>query len=127
MHLSNLFAQLDVPISEVDEVLPTIVLVQREVNLHERSPLWPLGLADQTHASLLRRTVCLAGVALDARAHNVLPRRRTAPVARDDVVQVQVVAVAGLATVLAGVLVALENVMPREYDFLFRHMVIDDQ
>ena len=53
--------------------------------------------------------------------------RRAAPVARDHVVEVQVIAIETFAAVLAGVLVPLENVVPGELHFLLRHMVIDDQ
>jgi hypothetical protein len=42
-------------------------------------------------------------------------------------IQIQVLAVTSLATVLASVLVALENVVPGKFDFLLRQMVIDQQ
>ena len=75
----------------------------------------------------LRRVIGLAGVAGDAGADDVFPGRRAAAVARDDVVEVQVLAVKSLAAVLAGVVVALENVVPGEFDFLLGQPVEDRQ
>jgi len=46
-----------------------------------------------------------------------------AAVARDDVVEVQVLPVERLAAVLAGVFVALEDVVPGELHFLARQTV----
>jgi hypothetical protein len=106
---------------------PTVVPVQREVDLHERPPFRPLGFAHEVHAGLERRAVGFARVARDARAHDVLPRRRAAAVAGDDVIQVQFAAVENFAAILAGVFVALENVMPGEFDFLLGHPVIHEQ
>ena len=44
-----------------------------------------------------------------------------------DVVEVQILAVKNFAAILAGVFVALKNVVPRELHFLFRHPVIHEQ
>ena len=81
--LSHILAQLDVPVGEVNEVFPTVVLVEREIDLQEGTPLRPLGLANETHSSFLRRPVRLERVALDAGADDVLPRRRATPITRD--------------------------------------------
>ena len=108
-------------------MFPAIVLVQAEIDLDERTPFRPLRFADEVHAGLEGRTVALERIALDAGAHNVLPGGRATAVARDDVVEIQVFAVANAATVLAGVLVALENVVPGEFDFLFRQAVEGEQ
>jgi len=106
---------------------PAVVLVQREVDLHERPPFRALGLAHKVQPGLEGRAVGLAGVARDARANDVFPARRAAAVARDDVVEVQVFPVKNLAAILAGVLVALEDVVPRELHFLLRHPVIQEE
>ncbi len=91
-------------------MFPAIVLVQTEVDLDERTPLGPLGFADETKPRLLRCAIGLEGVAFDARAHDVLPSRRPAAVAREHVVQVEVFALKNVAAILAGVLVALKNI-----------------
>src|ERR1017187_9563447 len=108
--LLHVLAQLDVPVGEVNKVLPTVVVMQAEVDLDERPPLGPFGLADKMQAGLLGRAVGLLRVAFDAGADDVFPRRRAAAVARDDVIQVQILAVEDAAAVLAGVFVALKNV-----------------
>jgi hypothetical protein len=122
-----IFAQLDVPVGEVNEVFPTVVLLQAEADLDKRTPFRALGFADEVHAGLLRRAVGLVRVAFDAGADDVFPRRRPAAVARDDVVEVQILAVKNFAAILAGVLVALKNVVARELDLLLRQPVIHEQ
>ena len=124
---ANILAQLDVPVGEVNEMLPTIVLVEAEVDLHERPPFRPLRFADEVQPGLLRRAVGLLRVALDAGADDVFPRRRTAAVARQDVVEIQILALENLPAVLTGVAVALENVVAGEFDLLFGQAVEHDQ
>jgi len=108
-------------------MLPAIVLLEAEADLHERTPLGPFRLADEMKTGLLRRAVGLARVALDAGADDVFPSRRAAAIARDDVVQIQILAVEHAPAVLAGVLVALKNVVARELDLLFRQPVVGEQ
>ena len=69
----HILAQLNVPVSQVDEMLPTVVLVQAETDLDERTPLRPLGLADKVQAGFLRGSVGLQGIALNTGANNILP------------------------------------------------------
>src|SRR5690606_27190611 len=114
----DIFSQLDVPVGEIDKMLPAVVLLQAEIDLHERAPLRPLGLANEMHTGFLRCAVCLDRIALDARADNVLPAGRAAAIARDDVVEIEILPVEHMAAILAGVFVALEDVMPRELHFL---------
>jgi len=97
--------------------------MEADVDLDKRAPLRPLRLADQMHARFNRRAIGLLRVTDDARADDVLPRCRTTAVARDDVIEVQVLAVKFAAAILAGVAVALENIVPRELDFLLRHAI----
>ena len=47
-------------------MLPAIVLVKTEVDLHKRPPLRPLRLPNQVHSCFLRRAIGLACIALDA-------------------------------------------------------------
>ncbi len=45
----------------------------------------------------------------------------------DDVIEVQIFAIKNFAAVLAGVFVALKNIMPRELHFLLRQTVIHEE
>lgn len=108
-------------------MLPAFVMVQAEVDLDEGTPLGPLGLSNEVHACLLRRVIGLAGVARDAGADNVFPNGRAAAVARNNVVQVQVLAVKGLPAILAGIVVPLKNVVPGELDLLLGQAIKHDQ
>ncbi len=108
-------------------MFPTVVPVEDEIDLHKRSPFRTLGFADEVHAGFVRGAVALARVAGDAGADNVLPRGRPATVARDDVVEVQIFALENFAAVLAGVVVALKDVVARELHFLLGHAVIHEE
>src|SRR2546425_10531407 len=98
-------------------MFPAIVMLEPEVDLHKRSPLRPLRLANQMHSGLMRRAIRLDGIAAHTRANDVLPGGRSATVARDHVVQVQVFAIKLVAAILARVLISLEDVVSRELDF----------
>ena len=102
-------------------------MLEAEVDLDERTPLGPLGLADEMQAGFERSAIGLARITLDARADDVFPRRRAAAIAGNDVIQVQVLAVEDVSTVLAGVPVALKDVVPGELDFLLRQAVEEDK
>jgi hypothetical protein len=108
-------------------MFPAFVLVQAQVDLHEGTPLGPLGLADKVHAGLLRGVIGLAGIARNTRANDVFPSRWAAAIAGNDVIQVQVFAVEGLAAILTGVVIALENIVPCEFHFLFGKAVEHDE
>ena len=123
----HVLAQFDVPIGQVNEMLPTVMPVQAEIDLHKRTPFRALGLADEVHAGFLRLAVGFLRVAFDAGTNNVLPGRRPAAVPRDHVVQVQILPVKHPPAILAGVLVALKNVVARELHFLLGQPVIDEQ
>ena len=105
-------------------MFPTIMLRESKVDLNKRTPFGPLWLANQMHACFLRSMVGFECITLDAGAHDVFPRGWSAAIARNDVVQIEILAVAGLAAILAGVLIALENIVPRKLDLLFRDMIV---
>src|SRR2546423_9009929 len=94
-------------------MLPAIVMLEPKVDLHEWPPLRPLRLPDQMHSRLMRGPIGFDRIALDTRADDVFPRGRSAPVARNDVVQVQVLAIKLVTAILACVLIPLKDIMPR--------------
>src|SRR5271155_270134 len=85
----KVFAELHVPVGEVNEMFPTVVPVQGEIDLHEWTPFRAFRFADEIHAGLGGGPVGLVGVATDAGTNDVFPGRRATPVARNDVVEVQ--------------------------------------
>ena len=123
----TLVAQLDVPVGKIDKVSPAFVLRRRKCDVHKRAPLRALRFANQTHLRFPRQTVALARIARDTGANHVLPDGESASVARHDMIEIQVVPLKNLAAVLAGVLVALENIVPREFHFLFRQPIEEEQ
>lgn len=100
---------------------------QAEADLYEGTPFGPFGFANEAQSGLLWGAVGLSRIATNARANNVLPRSWSATVARDDVVQVQILAVKNFATVLTGVFVTFKNIMTGEFDLLFGQPVIHEQ
>src|SRR5207247_5000278 len=119
----TLIAQLDIPVREIDEVLPKIMLGRNKGNLHEWPPLWSLRFADQAHVRFTREPVAFARIAGDARADHVFPSRGPAPVTRHDMIQIKLAAIEELAAVLAGVLVSLKYVVPSELYVLLRQPI----
>lgn len=115
------------PISQVDKVPPTILHPLIDRHLKQRLPLRTTRFSDKLHAGLLGRPVALVRVALDAAANNVLPDRRAALVARDDVIKIQLRAIANAAAILAGVMIALENVVSGELHLFFGRPTVNEQ
>lgn len=113
-----LIAQFDVPISEIYEVFPEVVLGSRKSNLDKRPPLWPFWFADQAHVRFAREAITLARITGDARANDVFPGSCPSAIARHDVIKIEFIPIENLAAVLAGVLVALEHVVPGKFHFL---------
>ena len=99
---------------------PAFVLRRGEGDVQEWPPLRPLRFADQYHLNFLRAAIAFARVTRNARANHVFPRRRSAAIARHHVIEIQIVAIKSHAAVLAGILVALENIVARKLHFLLR-------
>jgi hypothetical protein len=125
--LLDVFTKLDVPVGEVNKMLPTVMTVQAEVNLHKGTPLGPLGLANEMDPGFLRSVIGFLGIALDAGANNVFPRGGAAAVARDDVVEIQILALENDTAILAGVFVALKDVVARELHLFLGHAIIHEE
>ena len=75
------------------------------------------------HVCFLWKPIAFARITGDARADDVLPCRRPSPITRHHVIEIQFAALKNLAAILAGVLVALENIVARELHFLFRETI----
>jgi hypothetical protein len=120
-------AKLDIPVGQVNEMLPTVVRVEAQMDLNERTPFWSFRLANQVHAGLGRGAVALACVALDTGADDVFPNRWSTSVPWNDVIQIQIFPLKSAPTVLAGVLIPLENIMPGKFDLFFGITVKKDK
>ena len=116
----ELVAQFDVPVCQIDEVLPEIVLGRSKRDLNKWPPLRPLRFADQAHVRLARKPIAFACIARNAGANHVFPGRRPATVAGHDMIQIKLAAIEEFAAVLAGVLVSLKHVVSGEFHFLLR-------
>ncbi len=99
-------------------MFPEVVLRSGKRNLDKRPPFWPFGFADQTHVRFARKPIALARIARNARANHVLPSCGPSAIARHDVIQIKFASIEKLTAVLAGVLVALEDIVARKLYFL---------
>jgi hypothetical protein len=122
-----LIAQLDVPVGEINKVSPTFVLLARKSDVDERPPLWPLRFPNQCHVSLMRKAIALSRIARNTGADDVFPRGQAAFVARQDVIEVQLLTLENLAAILAGVVVTLEDVVAGKLYFLFRQSIEEEK
>ena len=81
------------------------------------------GLRIRRHVRLVREPIAFARIARDAGANDVFPRREAAFVARQDVIEIQLLALEHFSAVLTGVVVALEDVVPGKLHFLLRQPI----
>src|SRR5207249_9943805 len=103
------------------------MLWRRKRDMHERPPLRPLWLADETHVRFLWKPVAFARVTRDAAANHIFPRRHSAAVPRHDMIEIQITSLKNLAAILAGIFVALENIVTGKFHFLFRETIEKEQ
>lgn len=108
-------------------MLPAIVAIQGEIDLHKWTPFRPLGFADEMQAGLLRGAIGFLGIALDTGANDVFPRCRATAIARDDVVEIQILPFKDPSAVLARIFVALKDIMAGELHFLLGQAVVNHQ
>lgn len=108
-------------------MFPAIVLVEAEIDLYKWPPLGSLRFANKVQPGLLRGAIGLQRITFNAGADDVLPACRPATVAGDDMVQIEILAITGLAAILASVLVALENIVPGEFDLFLGEMIIHQE
>ena len=125
--LAGVFPELDIPVRQIEEMFPAIVVLQTKVDLHEGTPFRPLGLADKVEAGLIWGAVGFECVAIDTGAHNVFPSGRPSAISRDNVIEVQVFAVKFLSAILTSIAVSLENIVPGKLHFLLRQTIKEDE
>ena len=100
-------------------MLPAIVVVSDDVDMDERSPLGPFGFSPQTHSRFERSPVCFPSVTADAGTNDVFPSSGSTPIARGDVVEIEVTPVENFRAILAGIVIPLKNIVACEFDFFF--------
>src|SRR4051812_13744451 len=106
---------------------PAFVLRRGESDMQEWPPLRPFRLPGQGHVRFAGEPISFARVTGNARADHILPGGRAAAVAWDDMIQIEIVPVENVAAILAGVLVAFEDVVTRKLYFLLRQSIKEEQ
>jgi len=122
-----LITKLDVPVGEVDEVLPAFVVGVWESNVDEGAPFWAFRFFDKLHSRLVWQSVCLAGIAGNAGANDIFPSGLPAFVSWKDVIEIEVPPVENFSAILAGVFIPLEDVVAGKFDLFFRKPVEEHQ
>jgi len=103
------------------------MLRRLECDLDKRAPLRTLWFANQSHVRFTRQAIALPCIAWNAGANDVFPRGRSAAIARNNMIEVEIVAIEDVAAVLAGILVALKDIMSRKLHFLFWQPIEEQQ
>src|SRR5882672_3216612 len=119
-HWGGSVDELGVPVGDVQEVFPGLVAGVAEGDLDERMPAWLGGSLDELHTGLEGEQSPFPRVAAHAAADDILPDGLPPARQGDHMVQVQLAGGKPAAAVLAPVLVAEEDVLAREADFMPR-------
>ena len=106
---------------------PAFVLRRLECDLDKRAPFRALWFADQSHICLTRKAIALLRITWNAGANDVFPGGRSTAIARDYVIEVEIITIENMATVLAGILIALKNIVTRKLHFFLRQSIEEQQ
>ena len=113
---------------QVHELLPFRMGNPVNRRTDERPPPRLDGLLEQRHLGLSRRPIRLQRIARDASADNIFPSGLATLVARNDVIQIEVllwvILPEALTAILTGEAVPLKNRMTGKLDFVSRQPVI---
>jgi hypothetical protein len=120
-------SEFDVPVSQIQKVLPAFMVLKPQVDLNEWPPFRAFWFPHQMHASLIWRPVGLARVTGDAGTHYILPSSGSASISRNNVVEIQIFPVEKMAAILTGVAIPLEDVVSRELHFLLGQSIKENQ
>ena len=85
------------------------------------------GCFEKLHASFLRRAAPFTNITPKTSANDVVPRRRSATTAWDDVIEAEVMSPKFLSAILAPILVSQENIPAVELDHVARNTVVIQQ
>ena len=116
----SLLLQLHVPIGKIEKVLPMLMARTIDHQADDRSPLRLRRFAPQAHRCLVRQSIRLSRIALNAGTDDVFPSRPAPVMPGNDVIQVQVFAIKNLPAVLATVAISLKDIVPGQLQLLAR-------
>ena len=120
---AGIAAEFDVPIGEVEEMLPIVVNRASKGDLHKGSPFGALWFPNEPEPRLGGGAIGFTGITGNTRTNDIFPSGRAAAIAGNDVIKIQIFAIKHAAAVLAHVFVSFEEVMPREFHFLSWHSI----
>jgi hypothetical protein len=104
-------------------MFPRFIVTFAELKMKHGPPLRPLRFLQQFQTGFRGSAIALATVTRHAGTNDVFPRRFAPAVARNHVIQIKVFPIKFVTAILAGVVIALENIVARKLDLLLRHPV----
>ena len=116
----TLIPQFDVPIGDIEKVLPTLMRLGGEGDIYKGSPFRAFRFSSQTHIRLMRETIPFPRIAGNAGTNNIFPGGLPSTIAREDVIQVEHFAREHPVAILAGIFIPLENIVSGELHLFFR-------
>src|SRR4051794_5593067 len=90
-------------------MFPTVVMVQSQIDLHKRTPFGSLGFANKVHPSFLRSMVGLACITRNPETDYFSPGGGPAPVTRNHMVEIKVLAIKYLPKNLTCIVFSLKK------------------
>lgn len=102
---------------------PRIMGRTGRLDMNHGPPFRAFGFSQEADTSLLRGAIALAAIAVDARTNDVLPSRLAALMAWHHMIDVQILPFESQTAILAGELVALEDIIAGELDLLLRQPI----
>ena len=106
------------------EVGPGFIDVGTQDEIDEGAKAGAKGLPVESHIGLVRQAVTLLRIAADAGGNHILPSRLSAPVPRDDMVQVEPSMNEYPAAILACVAIPFEEVMASEFHLFHGQAIV---
>ena len=94
--------------------------------MDEGAPAGAFRLFEEIHVRLVGEAVAFAGVTGDAGADDIFPRGQSAALAGHDVIEIEFLPIKAAGTILAGMVVALVDVLAGEFD-LFAGEALEEE
>jgi len=116
--VGNLFFQRDVPVRNVDELAPQVMILFSHGAPHDGAPVRLFGYMDQIHGAFFESEIPLQGVAFRACKNHVGPIGPSSVAAGDDMINGEVLAREPFSAILACEIVSLVDVPSVEFHIM---------
>ena len=98
---------------------PAVINTSGKGNVDKGAPLRSLRLPEELHPCFVGESITFPCIAGNAGTDDIFPSGLAATIARENMIDIEFRTIEVNSTILTGVLVTLENIMPSELDFFF--------